>query len=115
MNYKNTLSIILLISFILDNCQNNNTKNKVMNNQEKQIIIDVRSEEEWQFDGHADCSVNYPLDIFESKIDELKKFDRIILVCRSGNRAGIAKRQLMNAGYTNEIENLGAWQNVSCN
>ncbi len=115
MNYKNTLSIILLISFILANCQNNNTKNKVMNNQEKQIIIDVRSEEEWQFDGHADCSVNYPLDIFESKIDELKKFDRIILVCRSGNRAGIAKRQLMNAGYTNEIENLGAWQNVSCN
>ena len=115
MNYKNTLSIILLISFFLANCQNNNTKNKVMNNQEKQIIIDVRSEEEWQFDGHADCSVNYPLDIFESKIDELKKFDRIILVCRSGNRAGIAKRQLMNAGYTNEIENLGAWQNVSCN
>lgn len=115
MNNKSKLSILLIISLILVNCQSKNTKHKVMNNQEKQIIVDVRSEEEWQFDGHADCSVNYPLDIFESKIEELKKFDRVVLVCRSGNRAGIAKRQLMNAGYTNEIENLGPWQNVSCN
>ncbi|MFY8184692.1 MAG: rhodanese-like domain-containing protein [Bacteroidia bacterium] len=80
----------------------------------KQIIVDVRTIEEWENDGHADCTVNYPLDSFDSKIEELKKFDKVVIVCRSGNRASIAKKQLMDAGYTKEIENLGAWQNVSC-
>ncbi len=80
----------------------------------KQIIVDVRTIEEWENDGHADWTVNYPLDSFNSKIEELKSYDKVVIVCRSGNRAGIAKKQLMDAGYTKEIENLGAWQNVSC-
>lgn len=79
-----------------------------------EIIVDVRTPEEWEFDGHANCSVNYPLDEIQEKIEELKKYDHIILVCRSGNRAGVAKRQLENAGITN-IENMGAWQNINCN
>ena len=83
-------------------------------NSEKEIIVDVRSHEEWEYDGHADCSVNYPLDEFDSKITELKSYGKVILVCRSGNRAGIAKAKLMSAGYSKEIENLGPWQNVSC-
>lgn len=78
-----------------------------------EIIIDVRTPEEWVSDGHAACSVNYPLDEIQNKVDELKKYQHIVLVCRSGNRAGIAKRQLENAGITN-IDNLGAWQNVQC-
>jgi rhodanese-related sulfurtransferase len=80
-----------------------------------EIVIDVRTEEEWNFDGHAKCSVNYPLDIFDDKIEELKQYDKIILVCRSGGRAGVAKAKLQSAGYNKEIENLGPWQNVSCN
>ncbi len=80
----------------------------------KEIIVDVRTEEEWNHDGHADCSVNYPLDAFDSKIEELKQYDKVVLVCRSGNRANIAKAQLQQAGYTKEIENLGAWQNLNC-
>ena len=66
----------------------------------KEIIVDVRTVEEWNEEGHADCSVNYPQDQFPSKIEELKKYDKVILVCRSANRAGIAKDQLRNAGYT---------------
>ena len=76
--------------------------------------IDNDKDEEWNEDGHADCSVNYPLDQFGNKIEELKKYDKVVLVCRSGNRAGIAKSQLQAAGYTKEIENLGPWQNVTC-
>lgn len=79
----------------------------------KEIIVDVRSPEEWEFDGHADCSVNYPLDEISSRIDELKKYEHIVLVCRSGNRAGIAKRVLEGAGIQN-VENLGPWQNITC-
>ncbi len=80
----------------------------------KQIIVDVRTPEEWNGDGHADCSVNYPLDSFGSKIEELKKYDKVIIVCRSGARAEAAKKQLLDAGYTKEVENLGAWQNIKC-
>jgi len=79
----------------------------------KEIIVDVRTPEEWQFDGHAECSVNYPLDQLQSKINELKAYDHVVLVCRSGGRAGSAKRMLEEAGIKN-VENLGPWQNVSC-
>jgi rhodanese-related sulfurtransferase len=116
--------VILIIAAIstlsLAQCNSQSKKTVTMkttteNTDIKQIIVDVRTLEEWNNDGHADCTVNYPMDIFESKIEELKKYDKVIIVCRSGNRAGIAKGQLLNAGYTKEIENLGAWQNVKCN
>lgn len=80
----------------------------------KQIIVDVRSKEEWNFDGHAPCSVNIPLDEFESRIGELKAYDSIVLVCRSGARAGVAKNILLGSGFSH-VENLGPWQNVKCN
>lgn len=113
---KNVLAIITVIIVIYAitnrNCQIKTTTktNKAM----KEIIVDVRSIEEWNEDGHAYCSVNYPLNQFADKIEELKKYDKVILVCRSGNRAGIAKAQLQSAGYSKEIENLGPWQNVTC-
>jgi rhodanese-related sulfurtransferase len=115
--------VILIIAAIstlsLAQCNSQSKKTEIMNTETKtevkQIIVDVRTLEEWENDGHADCTVNYPLDTFESKIEELKKYDKIIIVCRSGNRAGVAKNQLITAGYTKEVENLGAWQNITCN
>lgn len=89
------------------------TKTSENMNNAKEIIVDVRSPEEWEFDGHADCSVNYPLDDIQNKIEELKNYEHVVLVCRSGNRAGIAKRILESAGIKN-VENLGPWQNVAC-
>ncbi len=85
-------------------------KNEKMNS----IIIDVRTPSEWQNDGHADCSVNIPLDQIGSKIEELKAYNKIVLVCRSGARAGSAKNMLEGAGIK-QVENLGPWQNVTCN
>ena len=116
---KSIIAVMMLV-FSLTQC-NSQTKttttmetNVATKTNTKEIIVDVRSIEEWNEDGHADCSVNFPLDQFASKIEELKKYDKVILVCRSGNRAGIAKGQLQSAGYTKEIENLGPWQNVTC-
>ncbi|MBK8368762.1 MAG: rhodanese-like domain-containing protein [Bacteroidetes bacterium] len=116
---KSIIATIMLV-FSLTQCNSQTKKTTTMETTNatqtatKEIIVDVRSVEEWNEDGHADCSVNYPLDQFASKIEELKKYDKVILVCRSGNRAGIAKGQLQSAGYTKEIENLGPWQNVTC-
>lgn len=111
---------VFMLLFTLTQCNAQNKKSKTMDTTNatkpsaKEIIVDVRTVEEWNEDGHADCSVNYPLDQFAGKIEELKKYNKIILVCRSGNRAGIAKDQLRKAGYTKEIENLGSWKNITC-
>lgn len=77
------------------------------------IIVDVRTVSEWENDGHANCSVNIPLDQLESRMGELKKDQKVVLVCRSGNRAGTAKQLLEGAGFT-QVENKGAWQNIEC-
>ena len=77
------------------------------------IIVDVRTVAEWENDGHANCSVNIPLDQLEARMSELKKEQKVVLVCRSGNRAGTAKQMLEGAGFT-QVENKGAWQNIEC-
>ena len=77
------------------------------------IIVDVRTVAEWENDGHANCSVNIPLDQLEARMGELKKDQKIVLVCRSGGRAGTAKQMLEGAGFT-QLENKGAWQNIDC-
>ena len=79
----------------------------------KIIIVDVRTPEEYTGDVHADCTVNYPLDQFAQHIDELKGYDKVVLVCRSGNRAGRALNMLVDAGYS-KAENAGAWQDAPC-
>jgi len=80
---------------------------------EKSIIVDVRTVQEWNYDGHADCSINIPLAELESQIETLKSYNKVTLVCRSGSRASTAKRILENAGIKN-IENKGPWQNIIC-
>lgn len=76
------------------------------------ITIDVRSIEEWEYDGHAPNSINIPLDQFPEKVGELMQYDSIILVCRSGGRAGVAQSLLRNAGFNKEILNKGPWQSL---
>jgi phage shock protein E len=111
---KQLIIILSLISLVSCNAQTEEKENITTENQKdmKTIIVDVRTVEEWN-EGHANCSVNYPLDQVLSKAEELKQYDKVVLVCRSGARAGNAKIQLESLGVKN-IENLGAWQNVKC-
>jgi rhodanese-related sulfurtransferase len=94
-----------------DNCTTDS--HTVLPKAGKTIIVDVRTVDEWKNDGHADCSVNYPLDELSSKIETLKAYDKVIVVCRSGNRANTAKEMLEQSGIK-EVENKGAWQNIAC-
>jgi rhodanese-related sulfurtransferase len=71
------------------------------------IIVDVRTNGEFQ-GGHIKGSINIPLDIINSKIEELKKKNKIVITCcRSGNRSGMAKSVLERNGI--ECYNGGAW------
>jgi rhodanese-related sulfurtransferase len=113
---KIKLILLILSAVALFKCNpiqkyKNNMKTE---NQNNGIIIDVRSREEWEFDGHSNCSINIPLDELDEKMKEILQYDKITFVCRSGARAGVARAKLLSAGYSKSIENLGPWQNVVC-
>lgn len=108
---KNLFGLFILAGTV--SCSNAQQNNEAMDTNEKTIIVDVRTTDEWKYDGHADCSINFPLDQFKSKIDSLKGYDKVVLVCRSGNRAQAAESMLRSAGIKN-IENKGSWKNVKC-
>lgn len=70
------------------------------------LVIDVRTEEEFAY-GAYPGAINIPLDNIESKLSELGKKDRkIILYCASGGRSSYALQILKSAGFTN-LENGG--------
>ena len=71
------------------------------------IIIDTRSQEEYA-GGHLEGAILMPYGDIGGMI-EAKVPDRstpIMLYCRSGGRAGIARKTLAAMNYTN-VENLG--------
>ena len=72
------------------------------------VVVDVRTPQEYK-SGHVNGSINIPLNLLNHKIDTLKNKE-VILVCRSGARAGQAKSILESNGIT--AHNAGAWQNV---
>jgi len=72
------------------------------------IVIDVRTPMEYQA-GHFGKSSNIPLNKIDTKIDFLKSKNKpIILICRSGGRAGTATNILKSAGV--EVYNGGGWE-----
>ena len=119
MKYLKTGLIAVLLMVGLLSCVNSNDTAGTAETKPidtviaKTIIVDVRTKEEWIDDGHANCSVNYPLDELEAKAASLKNYEEVIIVCRSGHRAGIGKELLEKARIKNII-NKGAWQNITC-
>lgn len=75
------------------------------------IILDVRSQAEWD-EGHVDGSTRIELGLIPLKLDEIKAYNKpVIVVCRSGGRAGQAIRHLSKHGI--DAINGGAWQNLA--
>ena len=79
------------------------------------LIVDVRAPDEYE-SGHISVAPNVP---HEAVADNLAVFggdkDRaIILYCKSGRRAGIAREALLNAGYKH-VYNAGGYSDISGN
>ena len=83
----------------------NKEAKQMMDEQKDSLILDVRTEDEYER-GHIPQAVLLPLDtIEEDASSELPKKDQTILVyCRSGVRSKIAARILDAMGYTNVYE-----------
>jgi phage shock protein E len=75
------------------------------------LVLDVRTLDEWNA-GHGKNSKLIPIDEIENRLQEIEiyKNKKIVVVCRSGSRAGRAVDLLKNKGYTN-VSNGGAWEN----
>ncbi len=73
-------------------------------------VIDVRTPAEYK-DGHVKGSINLHLQTLGSQMNKLKKDQVIVTCCRSGSRSGMARRQLLAAGFT-QVHNGGPWNSI---
>ncbi|MES2864390.1 MAG: rhodanese-like domain-containing protein [Bacteroidota bacterium] len=74
------------------------------------LIIDVRSYEEYA-GGHIENSKNIPLQIIESKVNDILKLNKpVIVCCKSGMRSSQANSILKRNGI--ESINGGGWQSL---
>ncbi len=70
------------------------------------LILDVREEDEY-LQGHIPGAVNIPLSALHSRLQELKKDQKILAICLSGGRAGVAAKMLKDKGYRVRIMSGG--------
>jgi rhodanese-related sulfurtransferase len=70
------------------------------------FILDVRTSEEWEDDGHLEGAFLVQHDEIELELDNLPtdKDTTILLYCRSGNRSQVAAKALVTLGFTDIIE-----------
>ena len=78
----------------------------------KVLVIDVRSKAEWD-SGHVAQAVHIPHTEIGDRIGEVTddKGANIVVYCRVGGRAKIAKDKLEELGFTN-VENGGGYDDV---
>ncbi len=74
------------------------------------IVIDVRSEEEYQ-KAHIKTALNIPLNEISEKIADhtADRNSGILLYCRSGSRSFVGKKTLQRLNYIN-VYNLGSFK-----
>ena len=72
-----------------------------MVNKQDGIVLDVRDQSEFR-QGHITGAINMPLRDLEKRLDELDahKDKPIIIVCKVGQSAGSASKQLKAKGFT---------------
>lgn len=71
------------------------------------ILLDVRTEEEYE-EGHAEPSINIPLDRLIEDFTRLNKEVPVVVVCQSGIRSEHAAAFLQQKAFR-EVVNGGSW------
>lgn len=59
------------------------------------LVLDVREDHEYR-DGHIKGSLNIPLGEIEGKIEKIKKYKSVYVICHSGGRSAMACRMVKN-------------------
>jgi phage shock protein E len=84
---------------------------------ESAFLLDVRTQTEWEQDGHLENATLVPHSELEAREGELpsEKDTMILLYCRSGNRSQDAAQTLVDLGFTNIIEletGINGWKDA---
>lgn len=77
------------------------------------ILLDVRTQGEWENDGHIEGATLIPIEELSGRLGELPDQDaEIVVYCRSGNRSNQAANLLAGAGYTNiyDMGGINDWK-----
>lgn len=84
---------------------NMNEAVEMMENEKDYIILDVRTEQEFE-EQHIPNAINVPNEMIgKDEIPELPDKEQLIMVyCRSGNRSKQASEKLVKLGYSNIVE-----------
>ena len=88
-----------------------------MDNEEGAFLLDTRTQDEWEADGHLENATLIPHDAISERTGELPddKSTTILLYCRSGNRSQAAAETLLDLGYTDvrDLETgINGWKNA---
>ena len=80
---------------------------EIMDSQEGYIILDTRTQEEYD-EGHIPGAILIPYDEITEKAEKVltDKNQLILVYCRSGRRSKLAADDLVKLGYTN-IQEFG--------
>ena len=75
---------------------------KIMDSQENYIILDTRTQEEYE-ESHIPGAILIPYDQILEKAEAVlpDKDQQILVYCRSGRRSKLAAEDLVKLGYTN--------------
>lgn len=66
------------------------------------VVLDVRTPDEYRGNlGHIKGSILIPIQVLDTKLGELEQYKdrKIVIVCRTDNRSGVARRMLTEKGY----------------
>lgn len=75
------------------------------------VVLDVRTQSEWD-EARYDDAILIPYDVLERRIQEVRdaaggdKNRPVVIFCRSGGRAGVAREILERDGFT-QVTNVG--------
>lgn len=112
------LTLLLLSTFVQADIQTiePQTVLKLIEKQQAPLILDVRSEAEFE-QGHIQGAVNIPYDrLQENQQLNAYKEQQIIIYCRSGRRAEIASKLLQEKGFKRLLDLNGdiiAWKKLN--
>lgn len=112
MKFNTPLSFVLLVAFVVTatSCISDPTAEMKAKHYAGAFLVDVRTPEEFA-EGSVTGAVNIPLDELDSRLDEFKGKESIVVFCRSGNRSAKAVDILNYNGFIN-VANGGSWQDV---
>lgn len=82
------------------------TWRELLEERDKVMLIDVRTEEEFSF-GTLPGAVNMPLDDLRNRLQDIPRSVPVVLFCAVGLRGYLAQRILLGAGYDNVRNLLG--------